>query len=80
MGRPFKKADIDQLEELFEKHPHKRQVLGELKSELTYRSTDRAKQLLREVEGVLSGDVQVKKPAPEDSPDYQMTLEDLLGD
>lgn len=46
MGRPFKKAGIDQLEEIFEKHVHKRQVLGELKSELTYRSTDRAKQLL----------------------------------
>lgn len=80
MDRPFIEATIDQLEEIFDEHVHKRPVLARLKEELDHRSTDRAKQLRAEVEGVLSGDIPVEEPPPEDSPDYQMTLEDLLGE
>lgn len=80
MDRPFSEASIDELEEIFDKHVHKRPVLANLKSELAFRSTKRAKQLLTEAQGVLDGDVSVPKPPPEDSEDYQMTLEDLLGE
>lgn len=80
MDRPFSEASIDELEEIFDKHLHKRPVLANLKNELEFRSTDRAKQLLVEVRGVLDGDVSVPKPPPEDSEDYQMTLEDLLNE
>jgi hypothetical protein len=73
-------ATIDQLEEIFEEHVHKRPVLAKLQEELEHRSTRRAKQLLTEVQGVLDGSIPMTEPPPEDSPDYQMTLEDLLGD
>jgi hypothetical protein len=79
MDRPFIEATIGELEEIFDEHVHKRPVLAKLKEELDHRSTDRAQQLRTEVQGVLDGDIPIRKPPPEDSPDYQMTLEDLLG-
>lgn len=56
-------------------HLDRRQVLGDVRDELTYRSTRRAKQLLREVEGVLTGAVPLPpKPPGPDTADNQMDL------
>ena len=71
MAREYMKHSIDQLEELLKKHSSNHQVLGELRSELTYRSTPRAKQLLREVDGLINGVASplkkdMKPPTPDD--------------
>lgn len=78
--RPFSQAGIGQLEELLTKYGHRRPVMAKLLEELEHRKTPRARQLKREVRGVLDGLVKVEGPVPEDSPDYQLSLEDLLGD
>lgn len=80
MDRPFKEAGIDQLEQVFEKHKHKRPVLARLRAELQRRNRPRAKQLLKEIEAVLDGTIPLEEPVPEDSLDYQMTIEDLLDE
>ena len=52
-----------------------RAVLGRLWEELTYRETERAKRLLRDVEGLLGGEVPMPpRPARADSPDNQIPL------
>lgn len=79
MDRPFFKASIDELERIFKEHTDKRPVLAQLYQELEHRGTDRADQLRTEIRGVLDGDVPLpEEEPPEDSLDYQMTLEDLL--
>lgn len=71
MAREFMNHTIDELEELLKKHSSNHQVLGDLRSELTYRGTSRAKQLLREVQGLIQGVVptpkkEMKPPDPDD--------------
>jgi hypothetical protein len=61
VDRSFIKASIQELERLLSQHKSDHAVLGRLREELTYRTTDRAKQLRREVEGVIEGLVPVKK-------------------
>ena len=78
MDRKYFKTPVDELEGLFKEHLNHRQVLGDIRDELTHRETTRAKQLLTEVEGVLSGDVPVPDPPP--APDRAENQLDLLGE
>jgi hypothetical protein len=64
MHRPFFKASVDELEALLRKHQSDRFVLAQLREELGFRRTDRAKQLLREVTGLLSGQVPTRPKLP----------------
>lgn len=78
MDRPFFKASIEELEKLLQERGWDRFTLSRLREELTYRKKDRAKQLLREVEGLLDGSVPPReKPARTANPDDQI---DLLGE
>jgi hypothetical protein len=78
MDRKYFKTPIDELEALFKENLNHRQVLGDIRDELTHRDTPRARQLLREVDGVLAGVV----PAPDTppGPDRAENQLDLLGD
>jgi hypothetical protein len=72
--RPLSNASIDELEKLFDKHRADHAVLGRLREELTYRTTPRAKQLRREVEGVIEGLVPVEKRVRAAQPEDQLGL------
>ena len=78
MDRKYFKTPIDELEALFKENLNHGQVLGDIQDELTHRETTRAKQLLREVEGILSGDLKVPEQPPRlDKAEDQL---DLLGE
>jgi hypothetical protein len=71
MARPYFQNTVAELEAFLEKHAGDRAVLGELRLELSHRKAPRAKQLLREVNGVLDGSVatppkEMKVPNPDD--------------
>jgi hypothetical protein len=69
---------VDDLESFFRGNVSNLQVLGEIRGELRFRQTDRARQLLKEVEGVLAGAVPLgPKPQRADRADDQT---DLLAD
>ncbi|MGE0441434.1 MAG: hypothetical protein AB7S39_13185 [Gemmatimonadales bacterium] len=73
--RPLMNAAIDELEELFRRRNWDTFTLSRLREELTYRSTERAKRLRREVEGILSGQVpRPPRPAADDGPESQTDL------
>ena len=55
MDRLYLQATVEELESVLRKHTAKRFVLAQLREGLKSCRTDRAKQLLREVEGLLSG-------------------------
>ena len=55
MDRPYMSATVDELEEMFRKHRGQRVVLRRLLDELDFRHTDRAKQLRKEIDGILRG-------------------------
>jgi hypothetical protein len=75
MDRPLFANTIDQLETLVRDKPYDRFQLSRVREELTYRDTDRAHQLLREVEGLLSGLVpSPPRPPRPDDPSDQGTL------
>jgi hypothetical protein len=77
VDRPFFKASIEDLEKLLAERAWDRFTLGLLRVELNHRGTERAKQALREVEGLLSGKVPMPpKPAGADSADDQIDLLD----
>jgi len=77
VDRKYFKTPIDELEALVKENLNHRQVLGEVRDELTFRTNKRAKQLLKEVEGILAGEVRVPKPPPPpDTPENQL---DMLG-
>jgi hypothetical protein len=78
MDRPFFKVSINELEALLGKHKGERMILAQLREELQFRKTDRAKQLLKEVLALLDGTLPLppKPPTPED-PNSQL---DLIGD
>lgn len=63
MDRPFSEASAAELEQIFVKHKHDRVVLAQLREELGFRHTRKAKQLLKEILGVLEGNV-VLPPRP----------------
>ncbi len=58
--RIYMDKDIDFLEDLVANDKKHAQVLGDVRDELTYRTSDRAKRLRRDVEGLLAGEL----PAP----------------
>ena len=69
--RPYQRHSIDELGTELKKHRTNHQVLGELRSELTYRTTPRAKQMLREVTALIKGSITLpptpmKPPEPND--------------
>ena len=77
MGRKYVQTPVDELERLVRENLHHRQVLGEIRDELTYRETKRGRQLLREAEGILAGDIPLPpKPPRPDGPEDQMELLD----
>jgi hypothetical protein len=72
MARKHIKTGIDELEALFRANLHNLQVLGEIREELSFRKTDRAKQLLREVHAIEEGVVpRPPKPPRPERPDDQ---------
>ena len=75
MSRPYFKHSVEELEQFLRRHVNDPAVLGDLLTELTYRSTERAHQLRREVEGLLSGTVPMPlKPARPARPEDQYPL------
>lgn len=75
MARPYQKHGIEELEALVKAFKHSRAVLGDIREELTYRRTDRAKALLRDVTGPLTGVVPMpRRPRRPDSPDDQLSF------
>jgi hypothetical protein len=74
MDRPFLQSTVDELEMLLRAHTTDRFTLARLREELLFRSTDRAHQLLREVEGLLSGVVPTKREARPAQPEDQVSL------
>lgn len=77
MERKYFKTPIDELEALVEANLRHRQILGEIRDELTFRSNKRAKQLLKEVEALLDG---IVKPPRQPLPDRPQNQMDLLSD
>ena len=77
MDRPFFDTSVDQLEGVLRKHKDQRVILQQVRDELQYRGTKRAKQLIREVDGILEGTVPVhtKRPRPA-RPEDQLHLLD----
>jgi hypothetical protein len=75
MPRLYSKHGIEQLEDLVKTHMHSRAVLGGIREELTFRETDRAKALLRDVMGLLTGQVEMpRRPLTRDSTENQLAL------
>lgn len=75
MDRPFFDASISELEALVLANRSNKATLGCVWNELSYRETDRAKQLQREVLGLLGGQVpSPPPPARPGSPDDQLGL------
>ncbi len=60
--RPYCDRTIDQLEELVAANRDRVAVLGHVRVELERRMTDRAKQLLKEVQALVEG--RIPKPKP----------------
>jgi hypothetical protein len=69
-------ASIDELEKLLLQRKYEPAVLGRLREELTFRTTTRAKQLRREVEGLIDGSVPVERREREGRPEDQLRLLD----
>lgn len=75
MARIYFDTPLDELASLVCEHRGKPAVLGPIWEELTYRSTDGARQLRREVKALLDGTIPAPPPAPRpDSPDDQRSL------
>jgi hypothetical protein len=75
--RPFFDTSVDQLERLLQEHKTQPVILRQLRDELQYRGTKRAKQLIKEVDGVLEGTVPVKPKRPRAArPEDQLHLLD----
>jgi hypothetical protein len=75
MARIYFHTSVDELEALVREHGSNAAVLGPIWEELTFRSTDRSRQLLREVRALLDGQIpQPPAPPRPDSPDDQTTL------
>lgn len=66
MSRIYFRASVEELTALVLKHRDEPAILGPIHDELTYRETERAVQLRREVRGLLDG--QVPQPAPPPRP------------
>ena len=77
MDRPYFKSSLDEIERLVQEHKHQRVVLAQIREELQHRDTHRAKQLLREVQGILDGEVRLPPRRPRAAePEDQIDLID----
>lgn len=75
MPRPYMEATIAELERLVSENRTSRTILAEIREELRFRKRERARQLLREVEGLLEGQVPMPpKPPKPDDPEDQLSL------
>ena len=75
MSRQYFHMPIEELERLVQEHRHNTALLGPIWEELTFRTTDRARQLAREVRGLLDGTVPLPaKPPRPAMPADQTTL------
>jgi hypothetical protein len=75
MDRPLFKATIQHLEGLLKGNPSDVFTLSRLREELTYRNTDRARQLLKVLEALLGGKVPMPpKPPRPARPEDQLEL------
>lgn len=75
MSRTYSEASIKQLQVIFHENRYKRVVVAELREELGFRKTPKAKQLLKEVLAVLAGDVVLPdKPIRPSKPEDQIEL------
>jgi hypothetical protein len=75
MSRQNFHTPIEELERLVQEHRQSTAVLGPIWEELTFRTTDRARQLAREVRGLLDGTVPLpSKPPRPATPADQTTL------
>ena len=75
MDRPFINATIDELEALVRENQSNRVVLAQIREELKHHRRKRARQLLREVIGLLEGQVPMPpKPPRPDRPENQLSL------
>lgn len=75
MARLYFDTPLDQLRALVLEHRSNLAVLGPIHEELTYRSTDGARQLQREVRALLDGQIPQPPPPPRpSSPDDQIDL------
>jgi hypothetical protein len=75
MPRMYFHTPLDELAALVLAHRNEPAVLGPIHEELTYRQTDGAQQLRREVLALLDGQIPHPTPPPRPaSPDDQTTL------
>jgi hypothetical protein len=74
MDRPYVELSIVQLEKLVKDNREKLAVLGTIRVELEFRTTTRAKQLLKEVRALVEGDVPRPKPPKAGRPRDQGSL------
>jgi hypothetical protein len=75
--RPFFDTTVNELEALLKQHKTQPVILQQLRDELQYRETKRAKQLIREVDGILEGTVPVRPKRPRPArPEDQLHLLD----
>lgn len=75
MSRPFMEASIEEIEKIVQDHKSERLTLAQVREELQFRKTKKARQLLREVLGILDGDVPVPpKPPRKDRVEDQLPL------
>ncbi len=75
MDRPFMDAPIEKIEEMVRDHTSNRVVLAQVREELQFRKNRRARQLLKEVQGLLDGEVPMPaRPPRPDDPSNQLPL------
>lgn len=78
MSRPYRQHSLDDLSTVVDEQRHQPMVLRDVLDELNHRKTKAAKQLKKEVLGILEGRVKVRPEVPaEDSTENQL---DMLGD
>ena len=77
--RPYSQAKIEELERLVAANRAEFAILGPIRQELEFRKTRRAQQLLREVRGIVEGDVPRARMQLPDSTDNQVELPNLEG-
>ena len=72
--RPYIEHTIDQLEQLVADNRYRLAVLGPIRVELEHRTTARARQLLKEVLGLVEGEIPKPKPPRAGRPADQQSL------
>jgi len=72
--RPYIQMSIVELENLVKERRSDMAVLGPIRVELENRTTKRARQLLREVQGLVAGEIPQNKTSLPDVPENQIEL------